>query len=172
MQALGEAKGREIHALREEKDRQVGEIREEVARMSLQLQFLGGHPQLYHTPYRSTPPVCFTIDNFSKLKSAKKTWTSPDLYSHEQGYKIHVKEILLLRQWCQCGCVCQAWRVRCSAEVAGQSLLHHTAPQPAQRPRPPHQRECGEGVGEANWRQDLLLAAFHRGLQSDPVPEE
>ena len=91
IQALGEAKGREIQALREEKERQVGEIREELARMSLQLQFLGGHLQLYHMPYRSTPPVCFTLDNFSKLKAGGKTWTSPDLYTHEQGYKIHVK---------------------------------------------------------------------------------
>ena len=91
MQALGEAKGKEIQALREEKDRQVGEIREEVARMSLQLQFLGGHLQLlHHVPYRSTPPVCFTLDNFSKLKAGRKSWTSPDMYTHEQGYKIHV----------------------------------------------------------------------------------
>ena len=90
IQALGEEKGREIHALREEKDRQVGEIREEVARMSLQLQFLGGHLQLYHVPYRSTPPVCFTLNNFSKLKAGGKFWTSPALYTHKQGYKIHV----------------------------------------------------------------------------------
>ena len=94
MQALGEAKGREIHthvqALREENDRQVGEIREEVARMSLQLQLLGGHLQLHHVPYQSTPPVCFTLDNFSKLKAGGKTWTSPDMYTHKQGYKIHV----------------------------------------------------------------------------------
>ena len=90
IQALREEKGREIQALREEKDRQVGEIREEVARMSLQLQLLGGHLQLHHVPYQSTPPVCFTLDNFSKLKAGGKTWTSPDMYTHEQGYKINV----------------------------------------------------------------------------------
>ena len=38
----------------------------------------------------STPPVSFTIDNFSKLKADGKTWTSPDFYTHEQGYKIYV----------------------------------------------------------------------------------
>ena len=47
--------------------------------------------QLHHVPYQSTPPVCFTLDNFSKLKAGGKTWTSPDMYTHEQGYKIHVK---------------------------------------------------------------------------------
>ena len=93
IQALGEAKGREIQALREEKDKQVGEIQEEVASLVWQLQFLGGRLQLHHVPYRSTPPVCFTLDNFSKLKAGGKTWTSPDVYTHEQGYKIHVTVI-------------------------------------------------------------------------------
>ena len=40
-------------------------------------------------PYRCTPPVCFTVNNFSKLKAEKTKWHSPDLYTHEQGYKIY-----------------------------------------------------------------------------------
>ena len=121
---------------------------------------------VHNMPCQSTPPSCFTLDNFSKRKAARKIWTSPDLYTHDQCQG----EPRLRRWWrwstllrrCRCGCVCQAWRARCSAEVAGQSLLHHTAPQPAQRPRPHHQREWGEGVGEANWRQVLLfLVALH-----------
>ena len=96
IQALKKEKGREtqvlreesreIQALREVKRKQVGETREEVARMSLQLQLVS-----HHMPYRSSPPLCFTVHNFNRLKADRKTWTSPDLYTHEQGYKISVK---------------------------------------------------------------------------------
>ena len=87
IQALKEEKGREIQALREEKDKQVGEIREEVASLIWELQC---RPQIHLVPCQRTPPVCFTLDSFNKLKADKKTWTSPDMYTHEQGYKVHV----------------------------------------------------------------------------------
>ena len=90
IQAFTEEKGREIQALREENDKQVGEIREEVASLVWQLQFLGGCLQPCHAPYQSTPPVCFTVHNFNELKADQKTWTSPDLYTQKQGYKICV----------------------------------------------------------------------------------
>ena len=90
IQALGEAKGREIQALREEKDKQVGEIREEVASLVWQLQCCPQIHLVHNMHCQSTLPLCFTLDNFSKRKAARKIWTSPDLYTHEQGYKIHV----------------------------------------------------------------------------------
>ena len=73
--------------LREEKDKQVGEMRGEVASLVWQLQC---RSQIHLVPCQSTPPLCFTITYFNKLKADRKDWTSPDVYTHEQGYKIHV----------------------------------------------------------------------------------
>ena len=90
LEAALQEREKEIQVLREEKDKQAGEIREEVARVTLQLQFLSSHLQLHHVPYQSVPPVCVSVNNFGKLKADRKTWTSPDLYTHERGYKIFI----------------------------------------------------------------------------------
>ena len=79
-------------------------MQEELVRLSNQLQFLGGclqlqqflsgNVQIYHVPYRCTPPVRFTVNKFSKLKSWKITWFGPDLYTHEHDYKIYCSAVL------------------------------------------------------------------------------
>ena len=97
IRALEEKREQEIKALREnsdramkEKDKLMKEMKVEVESLTYQLQ-VQGILQLQHVPYRCTPPVCFTMNNFNKLKTDNKTWTSPDLYTHEGGYKIYFR---------------------------------------------------------------------------------
>ena len=86
--ALRENSDRAMKALKEEKDKQMKEMQVEVESLRCQLQ-IKGLVQLQHVPYRCTPPVCFTMNNFNQLKTDSEQLTGPDLYTHEGGYKIY-----------------------------------------------------------------------------------
>ena len=95
IKALRENSDRAMKSLKDEKDKQIREIQTELENLTYQLQVQGivqgtvrSPVQLQHVPYRSSPPVCFTVRNFNKLKTDNQQWTSPDLYTHEGGHMI------------------------------------------------------------------------------------
>ena len=102
IRALEEKREQEIKALRKNSDRAMKEIdkQDEGQAASGGGKFDTPTPgpwvrflQLQYVPNRCTPPVCFTMNNFNKLKTDLGDWTSPDLYTHEGGYKIYFRVI-------------------------------------------------------------------------------
>ena len=85
VQALRRGNEAALAALREETDRRFNEMHEEVVSLIGRLQ-LPGTP--HREPPRCTPSI--TVDNFSKLKTSKKSWTSPELYIRNDSYAVSI----------------------------------------------------------------------------------